>query len=62
MRKIAAFVLTIALSFAIAGPAFAATGKDYGTHHATHAQESTGFTQEMNPGVKHQGFAGWTEM
>lgn len=44
---------------AAASPAFAATGREYGTHHSTHAIEEGGFTAEHNPGVKHQGYAGW---
>lgn len=63
MKKIAAFVLAAALTFAVAAPAFAAgndgAGREFGQHHASHAQEMGGFTGDMNPGVMHQGFSGW---
>jgi len=60
---ITALVLLLALTFA--SSAFAATGADgagqtFGLHHATHAQEAGGFTGDMNPGVVHKGFSGWT--
>lgn len=63
------FVLgaTFALVFSLAVPAFAVDGSvgagaTFGTHHAGMAQEMEGFTGEMNPGVHHQGFSGWTGM
>lgn len=64
MKRITLFAVTTVLALSIAAPAFAAdgsggAGKDFGTHHAGHAQEMTGFTGEMNPGVKHTGFSGW---
>lgn len=66
MNKIAVFVLAAALSLAVAAPAFATAsggaGRDFAEHHATHAQEMSGFTGAMNPGVMHEGFAGWTGM
>lgn len=52
---------------ALAVPALAVTtgaggaGREYGQHHAMHAQEMGGFTGEMNPGYVHQGFSGWAE-
>lgn len=62
---ISAFALVLALSVAV--PAFAVSGadgagRDFGLHHATHAQDMGGFTRSENPGVMHQGFAGWTGM
>jgi hypothetical protein len=65
MKRIALLTVTVILALAAATPAFAATttaGRDYGLHHATHAQEMTGFTGTENPGVMHQGFSGWTGM
>lgn len=65
MKKIALLTVTVILALAAATPAFAAdttAGRDYGLHHATHAQEMTGFTGTENPGVMHQGFSGWTGM
>jgi len=52
------------LALVVAAPAFAVNASDgadsdFGQHHATHAQEMTGFSGEMNPGVKHMGFSGW---
>jgi hypothetical protein len=52
---------------ALAAPALAVdtgaggAGRDFGQHHAMHAQEMGGFTGQENPGVMHQGFAGWAE-
>jgi len=64
MKRVAVFVFALVLALAMAVPAFAAgadgAGRDFGKHHATHAQEMGGFTGAMNPGVMHQGFAGWT--
>lgn len=66
MTRISIFVLSAVLALAVAAPAFATgaggAGRDFGQHHATHAQEMGGFTAEMNPGVMHQGFSGWTGM
>ena len=66
MNKLAVFVLAAALSLAVAAPAFATgaggAGRDFGQHHAAHAQEMGGFTGAMNPGVMHKGFSGWTGM
>ena len=64
MKRLTVLALAAMLSLAVAVPAFAATGADgagreFGQHHATHAQEMGGFTGEMNPGVMHQGFSGW---
>lgn len=58
-------IVGVALMIALLGavPAFAGgAGRDFGTHHANHAQEMTGFTGTMNPGVMHTGFAGWVGM
>ena len=64
MKRISMFALVAVLSLAVAAPAFATgsggAGADFGQHHATHAQEMVGFTGAENPGVMHQGFAGWT--
>jgi hypothetical protein len=66
MKKIAVFVLAVALSLAVASPAFATgadgAGRDFGQHHAAHAREMGGFTGTMNPGAMHKGFSGWTGM
>lgn len=58
MRKMVAMLaMTVVLAMS-AAPAFAATGRDFGDHHADHAVEMTGFTGEHNPGT-HTGYAGW---
>jgi len=66
MRRIALFAVVSMLALAVAAPAFAAgsggVGAEFGTHHATHAQDMGGFVGAENPGVMHQGFAGWTGM
>lgn len=66
MKRIALLAVVSMLALAVAAPAFAAgsagAGKDFGQHHATHAQEMGGFTGAENPGVMHQGFSGWTGM
>jgi len=66
MKRIVVFALAAALSLIVAVPAFAAgsggAGLDFGQHHAAHALEMDGFTAEMNPGVMHTGFSGWTGM
>jgi hypothetical protein len=68
MRRLSIIVATLALTLALAAPAFAATGaggagRDFGQyHHAAHAQEMGGFTGDMNPGVMHRGFSGWMGM
>jgi hypothetical protein len=66
-KTLAVFALAAVLALALAAPAFAATGaggagRDFGQHHATHAQEMGGFTGAENPGVMHKGFSGWTGM
>ncbi len=58
-RTLIALALGVVLALAAATPAFAATGAEFGAHHASHAIEMTGFSADMNPGM-HQGFAGWT--
>lgn len=58
-RTLVAVALGAVLMLSVASPAFAATGGDFGTYHATHAVEMGGYTVDMNPGM-HQGFAGWT--
>jgi hypothetical protein len=66
-KKIALFGTVLMIAVVAAVPAFAVNGsggagRDYGQHHAAHAQEMGGFTGTMNPGVMHQGFSGWTGM
>ena len=66
-RSFAVIVAVMALSLAVAAPAFAVngsggTGEDYGLHHAGMAQEMGGFTGTDNPGVHHEGFSGWPPM
>lgn len=63
-RMLVVVSLSLVLVLALAAPAFAVSGadgagRDFGAHHAAHAQEMGGFTGEMNPGVMHHGFAGW---
>ncbi|MDO9108937.1 MAG: hypothetical protein Q7U89_08140 [Coriobacteriia bacterium] len=63
MNRILIFALTLVLALAMAVPAFAATGadgagRDFGLHHAAHAQDMGGFSGTMNPGM-HRGFSGW---
>lgn len=59
MKRITLMAAVAILSLSFAASAFAAgAGVEFGQHHATHAQEMTGFTGAMNPGT-HQGFAGW---
>lgn len=65
MKKLLVLALALVLVIAFAAPAFAVngsggSGQAFGEHHAGHAQDMQGFTGEMNPGVMHQGFAGWT--
>lgn len=65
MRGLFTLIVVLALTLALAAPALAATGaggagRDYGQHIAAHAQEMGGVTGNMNPGVMHQGFSGWT--
>ena len=66
MSKFVVFVLAMALSLAVAAPAFAngsnGAGREFGQHHAAHAKHMGGFTGTMNPGVMHTGFSGWTGM
>lgn len=66
MRSMILVALTAVLALSLAAPALAVNGSGgagaaFGAHHATHAQEMTGFTADMNPGT-HTGFAGWTGM
>lgn len=66
MRTMILVALTAILALSLAVPAFAVNGSGgagaaFGDHHATHAQDMTGFTADMNPGI-HSGFAGWTGM
>lgn len=66
MRTLTMLALTAVLALSLAVPAFAVngsggTGLAFGDHHATHAQDMTGFSAEMNPGT-HTGFAGWEAM
>ena len=65
MRTAVVVVLAVVLVFALASPAFATgadgEGREFGLHHAQHAQEMGGFTGTENPGVMHEGFAGWPE-
>ena len=62
MKRLAVLGVVLVLGILGAAPAFGAdAGRDFGLHHASHAQEMTGFTGEMNPGM-HRGFAGWTGM
>lgn len=58
-RSIIGLALAAVLALSVASPAFAASGRDFGDHHATHAVEEGGFTAEHNPGVMHEGYAGW---
>lgn len=66
MRRMTLMLATALLALAFAVPAFAAgsgdAGREFGQHHATHAQEMGGFTAAENPGVMHRGFSGWTGM
>lgn len=66
MRKLLISALTVALSLAIAAPAFATgsdrAGYEFGQHHAAHARDMDGFTGTINPGVMHRGFSGWMGM
>lgn len=63
MSKLIVFALAAMTAFALATPAFATgsagSGAAFGDHHATMAQEMSGFSADMNPGM-HTGFAGWT--
>lgn len=66
MVKRVTLALALVLALAYASPAFAVSGakgagEEFGTHHADHAVEMTGFTADMNPGVKHLGFSGWAD-
>jgi len=66
MSRIVVFALAVVLALGVAAPAFAVgadgAGRDFGQHHANHAQEMGGFTGTMNPGAMHKGFSGWTGM
>ena len=65
MKKTMIFALAAVLAMALAVPAFATSaggaGRDFGQHHAAHAQEM-GFSGTVNPGVMHRGFSGWMGM
>lgn len=66
MKRLLVLALAVLLVLAFASPAFAVNGsggagRDFGQHHAEHAQEMGGFTGTENPGVMHQGFSGWAE-
>jgi hypothetical protein len=58
-RALTGLALTAVLVLALAAPAFAATGAEYGAHHAEHAVNEGGFVGDHNPGVMHKGFSGW---
>jgi len=64
MNRFVMLVLALVLVLATATSAFATgangAGRDFGVHHATHAQVTPGFTGAENPGVMHEGFSGWT--
>jgi hypothetical protein len=66
MKRATIFVMAAILALAFAVPAFATgaggAGRDFGQHHAIHAQDMGGFTGAENPGVMHKGFSGWTGM
>lgn len=70
MKRMSMFVLMAVVALSVAAPAFATgaggAGRDFGQHHAAHAQDRTdgqgGFTGAMNPGGEHRGFSGWTGM
>jgi hypothetical protein len=63
MQRALPIVAAVVLMLWLAAPAFATgadgAGKEFGLHHAAHAQEMGGFTGDMNPGVHHRGFSGW---
>ena len=63
LMLVVAFVLVLALAAPVLAVDTGAggAGQDFGQHHATHAQEMCGFDGAENPGVMHQGFAGWAE-
>lgn len=63
-RTVVVAVLAVVLMFALAAPAFAVNGsggagRDFGLHHAEHAQAGH-LGADMNPGM-HQGFSGFGE-
>ncbi|MDO8847027.1 MAG: hypothetical protein Q7W51_01375 [Coriobacteriia bacterium] len=63
-RTMIVIALAIVMILVLAAPAFAlpgsgGAGRDFGLHHAEHAQLHGGFDAEMNPGVMHRGFSGW---
>ena len=67
MTRFITLMAALTLALALAAPAFAVdasagAGKAFGEHHASHAEDMTGFTAEMNPGVTHLGFSGWQGM
>lgn len=63
MARMMVLVVAMVLALMVAAPAFAtgadSAGREFGKHHAEHAQMMGGFTGTMNPGVEHRGFAGW---
>jgi len=65
-RSLIIATLALTLLFALASPAMAnasaGAGAEFGHHHATHAQEMSGFSGDHNPGVHHRGFSGWHHM
>jgi hypothetical protein len=65
MTKHIVFAVAVLMVLTLTAPAFAVTGaqgagREFGVHHAEHAQTMEGFTGEVNPGVMHRGFSGWT--
>jgi hypothetical protein len=57
---IVAVTLLLIPAAALAVDGSGGAGQDYGLHHAGMAQDMGGFTGDMNPGVHHEGFSGWT--
>lgn len=53
-------VVIVILGSLLVGSAFAQSGQDFGKMVSTCAQTMGGFTGDMNPGVQHQGYSGWT--
>ena len=56
---VAAFVLFP--TAAGAAPVTGGAGAAYGEHISTHARDGGGFSGQMNPGVQHEGYAGFDE-
>lgn len=59
-RAAVAVVVLGVLGVASASSASASSGRDF-AEHVRACQEAMGFNGEHNPGVMHQGFAGWHE-